>query len=238
MCKSLHSPYLSGLYVHACNCARVCECACVCARACVHVHICINLQLFSVCSPIMSVELSTMKTKGMCGPEVRQTHIRTQKEDRHGERMRAAHLKTCSHAASVHILCKHRFRYGYGLVITDNQRLLPAHTRPTTLQGGYCDKETLLSETACKDGKADWTSVKGTLILTGNVFNPVTVFFPNMDIAKRTNPRDGTGQKEAAESFGICLLHPVSASQIQCTQNIAIASLFGHGCVSSEPTIY
>jgi len=77
-----------------------------------------------------------------------------------------------SHAASVHILCKHRFRYGYGLVITDNQRLLPAHTRPTTLQGGYCDKETLLSETACKDGKADWTSVKGTLILTGNVFNP------------------------------------------------------------------
>jgi hypothetical protein len=172
MCKSLHSPYLSGLYVHACNCARVCECACVCARACVHVHICINLQLFSVCSPIMSVELSTMKTKGMCGPEVRQTHIRTQKEDRHGERMRAARLKTCSHAASVHILCKHRFRYGYGLVITDNQRLLPAHTRPTTLQGGYCDKETLLSETACKDGKADWTSVKGTLILTGNVFNP------------------------------------------------------------------
>jgi hypothetical protein len=172
MCKSLHSPYLSGLYVHACNCARVCECACVCARACVHVHICINLQLFSVCSPIMSVELSTMKTKGMCGPEVRQTHIRTQKEDRHGERMRAAHLNTCSHAASVHILCKHRFRYGYGLVITDNQRLLPAHTRPTTLQGGYCDKETLLSETACKDGKADWTSVKGTLILTGNVFNP------------------------------------------------------------------
>jgi len=96
MCKSLHSPYLSGLYVHACNCARVCECACVCARACVHVHICINLQLFSVCSPIMSVELSTMKTKGMCGPEVRQTHIRTQKEDRHGERMRAAHLKTFS----------------------------------------------------------------------------------------------------------------------------------------------